>query len=82
MSLTAGITGGMFFEMAGAARAFNEFLWKCCEIQESRGFGEMGRGWAIGTARWRKALARLTARGLYNPGSTKGTTWLKGGSLE
>lgn len=36
--------------------------------QERRGFGEMGRGWAIGTAGWRKALAKTYSQMALHPG--------------
>lgn len=36
--------------------------------QERRGFGEMSRGWAIGTAGWRKALAKTYSQMALHPG--------------
>lgn len=36
--------------------------------QERRGFGEMSRGWAIGTAGWRKALAKTYSQLALHPG--------------
>lgn len=36
--------------------------------QERRGFGEMSRGWAIGTAGWHKALAKTYSQMALHPG--------------
>lgn len=36
--------------------------------QERRGFDEMSRGWAIGTAGWRKALAKTYSQMALDPG--------------
>jgi hypothetical protein len=51
--------------------------------QERRGFGEMCRGWAIGTAGWRKALAKTYSQhGSTARARPKRATRFKGGSLE
>jgi hypothetical protein len=36
--------------------------------QQRRAFGKMSRGWAIGTAKWRKILAKTYSQMAFNPG--------------